>query len=269
MNIAAVSIAAIILYLAAASRLAVALFYTPHGGQNAKIQTISVGMLAIILHGAVLYHIVVTGSGLNLGFFNALSLVAWMVALALLGAAIAKPLENLAIILLPLAALSIVLEMRFPTTHILPDSAPMGLRIHVLLSVLAYSLLTIGAFQALLLALQDRQLRKKRPIRIMHALPPLETMETLLFQIIGIGFFLLSLSLMSGLMFLEDIFAQHLVHKTVLSIVAWLVFAILLWGRWHFGWRGRKAIAWTLGGFVALMLAYFGTKIVLELILHR
>jgi ABC-type uncharacterized transport system permease subunit len=192
-----------------------------------------------------------------------------MVALALLGAAIAKPLENLAIILLPLAALSIVLEMRFPTTHILPDSAPMGLRIHVLLSVLAYSLLTIGAFQALLLALQDRQLRKKRPIRIMHALPPLETMETLLFQIIGIGFFLLSLSLMSGLMFLEDIFAQHLVHKTALSIVAWLVFAILLWGRWHFGWRGRKAIAWTLGGFVALMLAYFGTKIVLELILHR
>ena len=121
----------------------------------------------------------------------------------------------------------------------------------------------------MLLALQDRQLRKKRPIRIMHALPPLETMETLLFQIIGIGFFLLSLSLMSGLMFLEDIFAQHLVHKTVLSIVAWLVFAILLWGRWHFGWRGRKAIAWTLGGFVALMLAYFGTKIVLELILHR
>ncbi|MEE8264672.1 MAG: cytochrome c biogenesis protein CcsA [Gammaproteobacteria bacterium] len=269
MNIAAVSIAAIILYLAAASRLAVALFYAPYGGQNAKIQTISVGMLAIILHGAVLYHIVVTGSGLNLGFFNALSLVAWMVALALLGAAIAKPLENLAIILLPLAALSIVLEMRYPTTHILPDSAPMGLRIHVLLSVLAYSLLTIGAFQALLLALQDRQLRKKRPIRIMHALPPLETMETLLFQIIGIGFFLLSLSLMSGLMFLEDIFAQHLVHKTVLSIVAWLVFAILLWGRWHFGWRGRKAIAWTLGGFVALMLAYFGTKIVLELILHR
>ncbi|MCI0400422.1 MAG: cytochrome c biogenesis protein CcsA [Gammaproteobacteria bacterium] len=269
MNIAAVSIGAIILYLAAASRVAIALFHAPNSAQHVKVQTISLGMLAIILHGAVLYQAIVTSSGLNMGFFNALSLVAWMVAVALLITAIAKPLENLAIILLPLAALSIALERYFPTTRILPDSAPMGLRVHVLLSVIAYSLLTIAAFQALLLAIQDRQLRNKRPVRIIHALPPLQTMETLLFQIIGIGFFLLSLSLISGLMFVEDLFAQHLVHKTVLSIVAWLVFAVLLWGRWHFGWRGRRAIAWTLGGFVALMLAYFGSKVALELILHR
>ncbi|MGH8472324.1 MAG: cytochrome C assembly family protein, partial [Gammaproteobacteria bacterium] len=100
-------------------------------------------------------------------------------------------------------------------------------------------------------------------------LPPLQTLEGLMFQHIGAGFFLLSLSLMSGMMFLNDIFAQHLVHKTVLSLVAWLVFAVLLFGRWRYGWRGRTAIRCTLGGFASLMLAYFGSKVVLELILHR
>jgi ABC-type uncharacterized transport system permease subunit len=94
-------------------------------------------------------------------------------------------------------------------------------------------------------------------------------MEGLMFEMIGIGFALLTLALLTGVLFLEDIFAQHLVHKTVLSICAWGVFAILLWGRWRFGWRGRTAIRWTVGGFVFLMLAYFGSKLVLELILGR
>jgi ABC-type uncharacterized transport system permease subunit len=86
---------------------------------------------------------------------------------------------------------------------------------------------------------------------------------------IATGFVLLSLALVTGALFLEDIFAQHLVHKTILSIVAWVVFAILLWGRWRFGWRGRTAIRWTIGGFVFLMLAYFGSKFVLELVIGR
>ena len=94
-------------------------------------------------------------------------------------------------------------------------------------------------------------------------------MESLLFQMIAIGFAILSLALLSGVLFLEDIFAQHLVHKTVLSLAAWLVFAVLLWGRFRFGWRGRTAIRWTLGGFAVLLLAYFGSKFVLELVLMR
>ena len=100
-------------------------------------------------------------------------------------------------------------------------------------------------------------------------LPPLQTMESLMFQMVAIGFTLLTLALVTGFLFLEDIFAQHLVHKTVLSIIAWVVFGILLWGRWRFGWRGRVAIRWTIGGFIFLMLAYFGSKFVLELILNR
>jgi ABC-type uncharacterized transport system permease subunit len=123
--------------------------------------------------------------------------------------------------------------------------------------------------QALLLAIQEAHLRNRQPGGIIRSLPPLQTMESLMFQMIGVGFALLTLALVTGILFLQDIFAQHLVHKTVLSIMAWCVFALLLWGRWRFGWRGRVAIRWTVGGFIFLMLAYFGSKLVLELILNR
>jgi len=100
-------------------------------------------------------------------------------------------------------------------------------------------------------------------------LPPLFSMEMWLFRMIFVGWVFLSLSLASGLVFLEDLFAQHLVHKTVLSILAWIMFSVLLFGRWRFGWRGSRALAWTTGGFVSLVLAYFGSKLVLEVILQR
>jgi len=141
--------------------------------------------------------------------------------------------------------------------------------IHIFSSLLAYSLLSISAFQAVFLAVQDYQLHHKRPGWVMQRLPPLQVMETLLFQIMALGVILLTISLFSGFWFLSDIFAQHLVHKTVLSIIAWWVFIILLWGHWQYGWRGRIAIYWSLSGFFFLMLAYFGSKFVLELILKR
>ena len=123
--------------------------------------------------------------------------------------------------------------------------------------------------QSVLLWIQDRQLHNRHPGGFVRALPPLQVMESLLFQMIALGFVVLTLSLFSGVLFLENVFAQHLVHKTVLSILSWLMFGVLLWGRWRRGWRGKTAIRWTLGGFFSLMLAYFGTKFVLELILHR
>jgi len=121
----------------------------------------------------------------------------------------------------------------------------------------------------LVLAVQDHQLRNKKPGGFVRALPPLQTMETLLFQMIGLGFFLHSLSLITGIIYLDDMFAQHIAHKTILSILAWIIFAILLWGRWRFGWRGSTAIRWTLAGFTVLFLAYVGSKWVLEVILNR
>ena len=140
---------------------------------------------------------------------------------------------------------------------------------HILIAILAYSLLALAAVQAVLLAIQDYRLRHRQPGGFLRGIPPLTTMESLLFQMIGAGFILLSVTLLSGFFFLEDLFAQHLVHKTALSLIAWCVFAVLLWGRWRFGWRGRTAIRWTLSGFGFLALAFFGSKLVLELILRR
>ena len=112
-----------------------------------------------------------------------------------------------------------------------------------MISVVAYSLIMLGAIQALLLAYQDYSIRTHNPGGFIRYLPPVHDMETLLFQFLGFGFVCLSASLLTGFLFLEDIFAQHLVHKTVLSIVAWFILAVLLFGRFQFGWRGKPRYA--------------------------
>ncbi|MGQ0591475.1 MAG: cytochrome C assembly family protein [Gammaproteobacteria bacterium] len=269
MNTLAIGLTAIILYVAAAARLAFEILRRTRGGPPGNPAERLLGFLALPFHGLLLYQGIVTNGGLNLGVFNAASLVAFVMATIILIATWRRPLENLAVVLLPLAALCIGMELIFPTRHVLLASAPAGLQGHILLSILAYSLLMVAALEAGVLAIEDHLLRARRPLRAVQVLPPLQTLEGLMFQLIGAGFFLLSLGLMSGMMFLNDIFAQHLVHKTVLSLLAWLVFAVLLFGRWRYGWRGRTAIRCTLGGFASLMLAYFGSKVVLELILHR
>lgn len=238
-------------------------------GKSSKSLTLGLGLSAALLHVILLNNLIHTPQGLNMGFFHVLSLTSWLAAVMVLLSAIRQPIENLAIVVLPFTALALLLQNINPggDTHLVIPAS--GLRVHILLSILSYSLLAIAALQALLLAVQNTQLRNRHPGGFIRALPPLETMERLLFQMIALGYILLSLSLLSGAAFINDIFAQHLVHKTVLSIAAWIVFAILLWGRWRYGWRGRIAIRWTLLGFAVLMMAYFGSKLVLELILHR
>ncbi len=268
MHYTLIAILAVAAYLVSGLIIAVRLF---RGDQHAPPRALGilVGLAAILLHAAVLFQDIFTASGINLAFFNALSLIAWTIALLLLISSLGKPVENLGILLLPLAAIAIVLELRYPSVRPLGETATLGLKVHILVSLLAYSLLTLASVQAVLLAIQDQHLRNRHPGGFIRALPPLQTMETLLFEMIAVGFFLLSLALVSGFMFLEDLFAQHLVHKTVLSITSWIVFGVLLWGRYRFGWRGRTAIGWTLGGVAVLMLAYLGSKAVLELILQR
>ncbi len=261
MNLFAISLSAIFLYIAATlSRI------YQIGGKHFLLL---LGALAVSLHALLLYQNLVTPSGLNLGIFNAASLISWVIALLLLLSLARQPVENLVIVVFPLVAVTISLEGYFHSERILSPDQEIGVTLHILFSIVAYSLLSISVLQALFLALQDYQLHHKHPGWVMQKLPPLQVMETLLFQMIALGFVLLSLSLISGIIFLEDIFAQHLVHKTVLSIIAWSVFAMLLWGHWRYGWRGKTAIRWNISGFVVLMLAYFGSKLVLELILHR
>lgn len=226
------------------------------------------GGLALIAHMFSLGLQLLPGSTLNLNFFNASSLIACAVIALILVGTIRIPVENLLLPLFPLGALTVLLAQFAPAGTSQPINEAPGILAHILLSILAYGLLTIAMFQALLLSLQDHQLKHKHPSGLIRNFPPLQTMESLLFGFLWAGWLLLSLSLLSGWLFFEDLFAQHLVHKTVLSCVAWVVFAVLLWGRHQLGWRGHKAIRWTLAGFCLLMLAYFGSKLVREFILH-
>ncbi|MGH8582451.1 MAG: cytochrome C assembly family protein [Gammaproteobacteria bacterium] len=269
MNIAPPAAIAIALYVLAAARIAHGLQRRALGREAGKRGDLLLAFTAIALHGLVLYQHLFTAAGVNLGVLNAASLVAWVVTLLVAVGAYTQASENLLVVLLPLTALLLALGLAFPQQHLVLAGAAAGLRAHVVLSLAAYSLLTVAALQALVLAIEERLLRSGRLLAAIQVLPPLQTLETLMFRIIGAGFFILSLSLVSGMMFLKDIFGQHLVHKTVLAFIAWLVFAVLLWGRRRHGWRGRIAIRYTLGGFFSLMLAYFGTKVVLEMILHR
>ncbi len=242
---------------------------------NAKIvqdkpnkSILSIGFLALFLHIIILFSDTITSDGLNPSFVNSLSLVSWLVVLLYLAAELRKPVETLGVLLFPTAGFAVFLQLFWPGESSV-NSMSFELEVHILLSLLAYGLLAIAAGQSILLLIQTRYLKNKHPGGFIRSLPALQSMETLLFQMIKVGFILLTLALLSGFIFLDNIFAQHLVHKTVLSMIAWLLFAILLWGRWHFGWRGKKAIHFTLGGFIFLMLSYFGSKIVLEIILQK
>lgn len=269
MNTAVFALPAAVFYFAGGLATGLRLFGGSDGRRPPRKLGIFFGFLGASLHALVLYYGMAAAGGLNLGFFHAFSLAAWTIVLLLLLSSLRKPVENLGIVLLPLAALTLLLALRYPAVHVLSANAALGLKIHVILSLLAYSILAMACVQAILLAIQDRHLRQHHPGGFIRALPPLQTMESLLFEMIAAGFLLLSASLGTGFLFLQDMFAQQMVHKTVLSIVAWLAFGMLLWGRFRFGWRGRTAIRWTIVGFIVLLLAYFGSKAVLELILKR
>lgn len=224
------------------------------------------GTLALLLHTYTVYTILHPGNGIQLSFFPVSSLISWLIAGLVLLSSLRKPLQNLFVVVFPLAAICVALASLTPATA---DAKPYGagLIVHILSSITAYSVFAIAAIQAILVSLQDKQLRKHHTRGIVSALPPLQIMEKLLFEMLWTGQALLTLSLVSGVLFVEDIFAQHLVHKTVLSIIAWFIYAVILWGRHQRGWRGIAAIRWTLGGFGLLMLAFFGSKLVVELLL--
>jgi len=273
------SAAAIVLYIVLGIRLGKQLFagVRPDDPEYQANKTSTrrwlfiLGTIALAVHAVVLYKdiYIESGLGLNFGFYNAASLVTWLIVFLFIIASITKPIENLGIAIFPLASFTLLLSNILPSSHIILPDAASELRFHILISILSYSLFSIAAIHAVLLAIQNKFLRNKHPGGFIRALPPLETMESLLFQMIAIGFILQSLSLITGIIYLEDIFKQHLVHKTILSIAAWCVFAVLLWGRWKFGWRGRTAIRWTLSGFIILLLSYFGSKMVLEIFLNK
>ncbi|WML89885.1 cytochrome c biogenesis protein CcsA [Thiothrix lacustris] len=220
-------------------------------------------VMALVLHGWTILHHVQQTAGIAISFAAASSIVMWLCNLLLFITMLRRPLETLGIFVVPFTLSAMLLPLISPeqTTTINLNS---GLGVHIFTSLLAYSMLTLAALQASLLALQNRHLHNHHPGGLIRTLPPLLDMEALLFKLILLGVILLSFGLLSGALYVDNLFAQHLVHKTILSIVAWVVFSILLIGHWQYGWRGRIAIRWTLSGFFILMLAFFGSKFVLE-----
>ncbi len=224
--------------------------------------------IACISHAFQLYPQTFTDQGMNLTFYNTVSLVLFIISSLVLILSISKKREFIGLFLLPIVIASIILTILKPEIQVATSSIR-GLQFHIIFSLFGFSVLTISAIQSILIFNQERHLRKAQFDGVTGALPPLHDSEKFLFQTISIGFILLSIALITGFMFLENMFEQHVVHKTILSILAWILFAILLWGRWKFGWRGQMAVRWTLGGFAFLILAYLGSKFVQEIVLDR
>ena len=207
--------------------------------------------------------------GLDVHFFAALSEVALVMALIELALAGMNPMRPLGLVVFPVAAACPMLDGWLGTPTPTPAAQGWQITLHVVLALFAFALLSIAALVALMLAIQERALRNRQFGGIAAWMPALTVTEALLFQLIGTGFALLTLALATGAMFVEDLLGQHHAHKTVFSILAWLVFGALLYGRWRHGWRGERAARLALAGMVVLAIAFLGSKFVLELVLHR
>lgn len=228
-------------------------------------------LLPLALHGYLLYDTLWVSGALNLGLVNSLSLIVWLTILVYWLASFFYPLGSLKAMVLPLATVISMLPLIFPDARTTTQATSWIFDAHVLAAMLAYSLFTIAALHAGLMALAENSLHKARQPGLLKNLPPLLTMETLLFRIIGTGFVLLTITLVSGSVFSEQIFgnAWQFNHKVLFGYISWAVFGVLLAGHHFYGWRGRKAVVWTMSGFGFLLLAYIGSKFVLEIILHR
>ena len=260
------AIIAILLYLFSTYRQ-ISVIYASDATRRPDV--LILGAIATLFHG-ISWFLPVIQSGVQVfSFFSVGSLIALVISTLIISSAIKKPLENLFLGIFPMAALLLFCNLLAPTTTNVPSQWSAGVTTHIVLSIIAYSILTIAAFQAVMLLVQNNQLKQKKLSGIMRILPPLQTMDRLLFEMLSIGTAILTLAIVSGFVFLDNIFAQHLVHKTVFTLVAWAILSFLVFAHWRFGWRGNVASKWTLVGISFLILAYFGSKLVLEIILHK
>ncbi len=224
-----------------------------------------------MLHSYLLYASLVARAELRFGFSQALSVTLWLTVLIYWLESLIYNVKGMQALVLPLAAVCTLLPAFFSGPEMPAYTRTFVFRMHLLVAMLAYSLFTIAALHATLMTLLERRLHAGTLAGPLASLPPLMTLETLLFRILALGFVLLSLTLGSGFVFSEELFGQaaRFNHKTVFGVISWIIFAALLVGRYGWGWRGRTALRWTLAGFAALLLAYVGSMFVLQVILGR
>ncbi len=225
--------------------------------------------LALLAHGALIYLSVLGQGDIRLGFGNSLSTILWLTALVYWVSSQGAPLARLQSWVSGLAGMSVLALAVFTDSRAIPDSQALALRAHLVVSFLAYGLLAVAALNAVLMTMLEKQLHRGGFMK--NGAPPLLTLEAMLFKTIWVGFALLTLAVLSGVFFSEELFGKALQfsHKTVFAILSWLVFGVLLLGRHFRGWRGRTALVWTITGFTLLLLAYLGTQFVLEVLLGR
>jgi ABC-type uncharacterized transport system permease subunit len=227
----------------------------------AKSWHILIIFCGVSLHGFSLYRWIDTPLGQNLSLSHMFSMVCWVMVLVSVFLSFFRSLLNLRLFILPLASLSIVLALFFPGQDIFLTRNHPNSAIHILISIAAFGLLGMAALQAAVLYVQNRLLRNKSALGIVGFLPPLQTTETLLFSIVWFGFFFLSASLTSAFLLLEDFSPFRLQHKIILSVLAWIAFALLLYNHHQSGLRGQRAILWTLIGVGLLIVSYVGGKL--------
>ena len=223
-------------------------------------------LAAVVLHAtshAVAWR---NAGGADLHFYSALSLVGLGMAILTTLYGASGRMAALGVVVYPIAAAAM---LAYASQGHAATDLDWRLQLHAWCALLAYATLAIAALLAIMLWLQERALRRREFHGWLRALPPLVELESLLFRTILVGFVLLSATLLTGVLFVENLFAQHLVHKTVLSALSWLAFGALLLGRWRLGWRGGTAVRWTLVAMALLVLAFFGSKFVLELLLAQ
>jgi ABC-type uncharacterized transport system permease subunit len=228
--------------------------------------------VALVLHGMLLYERIIIPDGLDLGVANAISLLVALTVLIYWLAALAfKGLAGMLGLMAPIALAAVLLQVAIPTGHVVHYGGDPLFTLHFAIAMLAYSLFIVATVHSLVMLAAEKWLHRGVLPPFMKALPPLLEMEALLFRILLAAFVLLTLTVVSGLFFSEQLFGKPLTwtHKTVFGILSWLIFGGLLVGHYVRGWRGRTAVMWTLAGFTALLLAYVGSKVVIELILQR
>ncbi len=241
--------------------------YRARRSQDAQ-RLLWIALPALFLHGVTTWLLVRAPEGFNLGLYSAACLTTFILAALTLLASTRQPLHNLFLFVFPLCAVSVLGGISLSTSFEPITDLSGVLLVHISLSVLAYTVLLLAACQSLVMRLQENALRDKSDITVLRLLPPLQTMETMLFQWLLVGVLLLTVAIASGFAFLDNMFGQP-IHHTVLSIASWLAFTILLIGRARFGWRGATATRWTLAGFALLLLGYLGSKFVVEVVLQQ
>ncbi len=232
-------------------------------------------VMGISFHSIFLFEPLLTGNGFNFTFGNIISMIGLELAIIGLLAAFQPTLRGISAGLLFLGAIAVALGAIAIVIIGLGDSSPDMIRLswqmrsHILISLISYGLLYVGAIIAVMTMVQEKRLRDSKLSALSSIFAPLETSESLLFKITAVGFTGLAVTIISGLTFVDNLFAHPLVHKTALSFLALFIFGALLIGRIFAGWRGGRAIKLYLSGFILLFIAYFGLRFLLEQILGQ